>query len=203
MLLLTDGRVVDINTLPVLLRAGEGLVRNANVRDILHDLSPPCHRLAVHRSVRILMHIVLVFEIDYRKELARGGIIRSVQPTGMSEVAVSCSIVCQLADHVVEFDAHFLETRSEHTERVVRDDTKQNGAHLCVRSFALQALLIRENRSYATWDYVLHSWVWDEPHCGACCVDGFVTEEEDDWEDGDDIAIGKQCICYGLQDSSD
>lgn len=75
MLLLTDGRVVDINALPVLLRAGEGLVRDTNVRDILDDLSPPCHRLAVHRPVRILMHIVLVFEIDYCEKFARGGII--------------------------------------------------------------------------------------------------------------------------------
>ena len=178
-------------------------MRDTNVRDVLHDLSPPCHRLAVHRSVRILMHIVLIFEIDYREKFARGGIIRSVQPAGMSEVTVFCSIICQLADHVLEFDAHFLETRAEHSKRVVRDDTKQDGTHLCVRSFGLQALLIRENRSHATWDYVLHSRVWDEPRCGACCVDGFVTKEEDDWEDGDDVAIGKQCISYCLQDCSD
>lgn len=121
----------------------------------------------------------------------------------MSEVSVSCSIVCQLANHVVEFDTDFLETGAEHAERVVRDDTEQDGTHLRVRSFGLQALFIRENRSYATWDYVPHPRVRDEPRCGACCVDGFVTEEEDDWEDGDDVAIGKQCICYSLQDCSD
>lgn len=144
------------------------------------------------------MQIVLVFKVHDGEELARRGVVRRIKPGRMAKIPVSGRVVCELADHVVEFLADFLEAWAEHAERVVRDHAEQDGAHFRVGGFALLALLVRENGRRAAWDDIVHARVGEDAGGFERCVGDFVAEEKENGENGDDVAVGEDGVGDGL-----